>query len=117
MSKLPPEKYVRRMAFEITEEQQQKLNLYLSAHGTKKQVYSALTRGLIKLFEAGEVDKVLGAVYKGIIGPKELLGVKSDVSTEVEEEDSAKTLSNSGKDSSTNGHGEADASDAVGINS
>lgn len=111
------EGYVRRLAFEITEEQQRKLNIYLSAHGTKKQVYSALTRGLIRLFDAGEVDTVLGAVYKGIIGPKELLGVKSDVGTEVEEEDSAKALSNGSEDSSTNGSKGADAGSAIGVDS
>lgn len=111
------EKYVRRMAFEITEEQQQKLNYYLSAHGTKKQVFQALTIGLLKLFDAGETDKVLGAVYKGILGPKEILGVESDVSTEIKEEDSTEALPDSSETLPTSCPGGVDVEGYLGADS
>lgn len=78
--------YVRRIAFEITEKQQRELDIYLSAHGTKKAVYSALTNSLIKLFRAGHVDKVLGAVYAGAIGAAELLGIADEIKDNESEE-------------------------------
>lgn len=70
--------YVPRISFEVTVEQQQAINRYLSIHGTKKAVYSALTDGLIKLFKEGKVNLVIGAVCARAIGPADLLGIKDE---------------------------------------
>ena len=71
-------KYVPRISFEVSPEQQQAINKYLPIHGTKKAVYSALTDGLIRLFERGKADIVLGAIFKRAIGPEDLLGIRNE---------------------------------------
>ena len=76
--------YVPRISFEVSTEQQEKINKFLSIHGTKKAVYSALTDGLIKLFEEGKIDLVIGAVCARAIGPADLLGIKNETKKDKE---------------------------------